>query len=159
MPVNPRTVQGRRDLSFASLQAVLADVEVLVASSSTRTLGNWSLAELLNHLTMTMNNSLDGFQVTAPFYIRMIAPFFKKSALKKITPGIRLPKSAETSAFPPSRSLDESLQEFRKAIQRTTQETMEAAHPAFGRMTHDEWIQLHLRHSEMHLSFAVCGGR
>lgn len=155
MPVNPTTVQGRRELSFESLQDVLADVERLVASPSTRTLGNWSLGELLNHLTMTMNNSIDGFQVKAPFFVRMIAPFFKKSALKKITPGIKLPKSAETKALPPSSSLYESLQEFRKAVQRTMMETMEAAHPAFGRMTHDEWMQLHLRHSEMHLSFAV----
>lgn len=155
MTVNPKTVQGRRELSFQSLQDVLNDVERLVSSPSTRTLGNWSLGELLNHLTMTMNNSIDGFQVKAPFIIRLLGPFFKKAALKKITPGIRLPRSAESAAFPPSSSLHESLNEFRKAVYRTMMENMEAAHPAFGRMTHDEWTQLHLRHSEMHLSFAV----
>ncbi len=32
---------------------------------------------------------------------------------------------------------------------------LEAIHPAFGKMNHDEWTKLHLRHSEMHLSFAV----
>jgi len=155
MPVNPKTVQGRRELTFQSLQDVLADVERLVASPSTRTLGNWSLAELLNHLTMTMNNSIDGFQLKAPFIIRLLGPFFKKTALKKISPGIKLPKAAEAAAYPPSTSLQQSLQDFRRAIQRTMMEDMEAAHPAFGRMNNEEWTQLHLRHSEMHLSFAV----
>ncbi|MFN5799079.1 MAG: DUF1569 domain-containing protein [Planctomyces sp.] len=32
---------------------------------------------------------------------------------------------------------------------------MRAPHPGFGRMTHQEWLLLHLRHSEMHLSFAI----
>jgi hypothetical protein len=155
MAVNPRHVQGRRELTFHSLRQVLDDVEHLVASPTTRTLGNWSLPELLSHLTLTLNNSIDGFQVRAPWFIRLLAPLVKKSALKKISPGIRLPKSAEAFAFPPAGSLQDSLQQFRHAIQRASTETMQAPHPAFGRMTHQEWLLLHLRHSEMHLSFAV----
>ncbi|MFN5052141.1 MAG: DUF1569 domain-containing protein [Planctomyces sp.] len=155
MPVNPRHVQGRRELTFHSLQQVLDDVEQLAASPATRTLGNWSLAQLLNHLALTMNGSIDGFSVQAPWFIRLLAPLFKQSALKKISPGIRLPKSAEAVAFPSSVSLPESLQAFRQAIRRASTEQMRAPHPGFGRMTHQEWLLLHLRHSEMHLSFAI----
>jgi len=34
-------------------------------------------------------------------------------------------------------------------------EQMQALYPAFGRMTHQEWLLLHLRHSEMHLGCAI----
>lgn len=155
MAVNPRTVRGRRTLQFQSFQDVLRDVEQLAASASLQMLGNWPLPELLNHLTMTMNNSIDGFQVRAPWLIRLLAPLMKRSALKQIRPGIRLPKSAEAMAFPQAVSLATSLQDFRRAIERVSCETMQAPHPAFGSMTHQDWYQLHLRHCEMHLSFAI----
>jgi hypothetical protein len=32
---------------------------------------------------------------------------------------------------------------------------MTARHPVLGKLTHEEWTQLHLRHAELHLSFAV----
>lgn len=65
-----------------------------------------------------------------------------------------LPKSAQAVAFPDVGSAEEAMEQLRKAVARTKTERMEAAHPAFGNMTHDEWVKLHLRHSEMHLSFA-----
>ena len=157
MAVNSKTVQGRRSLEFKTLDEIVADAQRLVAAvPDTQTLGNWSLAHLLSHLAMTVNSSIDGFQVKAPFFIRLIVPFFKKGALRnKMEPGIKLPNSAEAVAYPDSASPQIALEQLRKAIARTKQERMEAVHPAFGNMTHDEWVLLHLRHSEMHLSFAV----
>ncbi len=51
----------------------------------------------------------------------------------------------------------EALEQFVNAVARTSTERMTAPHPAFGRMTHDEWVVLNLRHCELHLSFAVPG--
>jgi hypothetical protein len=91
-----------------------------------------------------------------PLVIRLIARLFKGSALKrKMSPGIKLPAKVEPMAFPEIHCADEALELLRKAIARSKTEKMEAPHPAFGKMTHDEWLQLHLRHCEMHLSFAV----
>ena len=28
-------------------------------------------------------------------------------------------------------------------------------HPIFGKLTHDEWIAINLRHAELHLGFQV----
>ncbi len=155
MLVNTKTVQGRRNLEFSTLDEIVADAEKLVAAKDTQTLGNWSLSHLLSHLTMTFNSSIDGFQIKAPLFIRLIVPFFKKSVLRqKMSPGINLPKSAQAVAFPDVGSSQEALEQLRKAVARAKSERMEAAHPGLGNMTQDEWVKLHLRHSEMHLSFA-----
>lgn len=155
MLVNPKTVQGRRNLEFSTLDEIVADAKRLVAANDTQTVGNWSLSHLLSHLTMTFNSSIDGFQVKAPLFIRLILPFFKRVIInRKMSPGIKLPKSAQAVAFPDVGSAEEALEQLRKAVARAKSERMEAVHPAFGNMTHDEWVKLHLRHSEMHLSFA-----
>jgi hypothetical protein len=156
MPVNAKTVQGRRELNFATLDDVLADATQLVASHNTATLGNWPLEKLIAHLAMTFDGSIDGFNAEVPLVIRLIARLFKGSALKrKMSPGIKLPAKVVPMAFPEIHCPDEALELLRKAIARSKTEKMEAPHPAFGKMTHDEWLQLHLRHCEMHLSFAV----
>ena len=62
--------------------------------------------------------------------------------------GINLPKAAESGAFPDAGSLLEALDDLRHAVARTKSERMEAVHPAFGKMTHEEWNTLHLRHLE-----------
>ena len=156
MPVNAKTVSGRRDLTFHSMDEIVADAERLVASPNTKTLGNWPLAQLLTHLSSTVDNSIDGFQVKAPLFVRLIVPFLKGRMLRnKMSPGINLPKRTEACAFPAAVSAQDALDQLRKAVARTKMERMEAPHPAFGKMTHDEWVTLHHRHSEMHLSFAV----
>lgn len=157
MPVISKTVQGRRDVSFQTLDDIVADAEKLVASPISRTIGNWPLVKLIKHLSQTIHNSIDGFQSKAPRWIRLIMPLFKGRILKarKMSPGINLPKATVASAFPDAGSIQEALDDLRRAVARTKSERMEAVHPAFGKMTHDEWNTLHLRHSEMHLSFAL----
>lgn len=157
MTVNSKGVQGRRDLTFRTLDDIVADAERLAASRNPATLGNWPLAQLLSHLAMTFNGSIDGFESKAPWLIRLIGPLIKGRFIsaKKMSPGIKLPKAAEAAAFPEGASVQESLESLRRAVARTKTERMEAPHPAFGKMTHDEWVLLQLRHSEMHLSFAL----
>ena len=157
MPVIAKTVQGRRGVSFRTMDDIVADAEKLVASSTTRTIGNWPLAKLIMHLSQTVDNSIDGFQSKAPLMIRLIMPFFKNKLInaKELKPGINLPKATIPDAFPDAGSLQEALDDLRRAVERTKTERMTASHPAFGTMTHEEWNTLHLRHSEMHLSFAL----
>jgi len=157
MAVNPRTVKGRRQLKFETFDDVLSDAERLVASQNCRMLGNWALPELINHLAMTMNSSIDGFAAKAPFLIRWVGPLIKRSVVygKKLSPGIKLPAEAVPVAFPSGNSSQQALDALRVAFARAARERMEADHPAFGRMTHEEWLLMQLRHAEMHLSFAI----
>ncbi len=156
MPIKTKSVPGRRELSFSTLDDIISDAERLLSSTRMRTLGNWPLTQLLTHLAMTVNNSIDGFQVKAPLIIRLIGPLLKgRMTTRKMSPGLNLPKNAEAAAFPDAASAAAAFEDLRRAVARTKSERMQAAHPAFGRMNHDEWTQLHLRHSDMHLSFAV----
>ncbi|MCA9203748.1 MAG: DUF1569 domain-containing protein [Planctomycetales bacterium] len=145
---------GRRELSFATMEEMLADAQRLVESPGSRTTGHWPLERLLSHLAYTIHGSIDGFGSTAPWFVRLIAPFLKGGILKKMSPGIKLPEATVSAAFPDYGSPAEALERLRAAVERAKSESMVAPHPAFGKMTHDEWYRLHLRHAEMHLSFA-----
>ena len=158
MSVDSRTVQGRRQLTFRSFEDVVADAEMLVAAPRTKVLGNWPLPQLLMHLATAMNRSLDGITARAPWFMRLIGPFLKRRILEKgMSPGFKLPKDREAYAFPEAASAQEALETLRKAVSRVQSEKMTVRHPVFGKITHEEWARFHLRHAELHLSFAVAG--
>lgn len=158
MTVDTATVQGRRKLTFRSFDEVLVDAERLVSSPNTKMLGNWPLSHLLTHLATGINGSIDGISGKAPWFLRLIGPFVKRRIIKNgMSPGFKVPKAREADSFPPASSPQEALQKLRAAVGRLKQERMTARNPVFGKMTHEEWTRLHLRHAEMHLSFAVPG--
>jgi hypothetical protein len=157
--INTKAVQGRRTLHFTSLDEVVADAEKLVASPDTKMLGNWPLDQLLTHLAAAINGSIDGMPGQAPWFVRLAAPLIKGHVLKRgMQAGFKLPKEVEPKFFPSTASKDAALDTLRRAVARVQNERMTARHPAFGAMTHDEWMTVHLRHAELHLSFAVPGG-
>jgi hypothetical protein len=157
-PIDTRAVHGRRKLHFESLDDMVADAEKLVASPDTKMLGNWPLSQLLTHLTTAINGSIDGISARAPWFIRLAAPLFKRRLLTRgMSAGFRLPKKVEPAFFPAADSPQQALDQFRAAVRRTRTEQMTARHPVLGKLTHDEWTRLHLRHGELHLSFAVPG--
>jgi hypothetical protein len=47
------------------------------------------------------------------------------------------------------------LAAMERAVARLRQTHVRAPHPLFGSLSAEEWDQLHMRHSEMHLSFIV----
>ncbi|MGO8748668.1 MAG: DUF1569 domain-containing protein [Thermoguttaceae bacterium] len=158
MRVDTKAVQGRRELSFASLDEVVADAERLVASPHTKMLGNWPLGQLLTHLTRAVNNSIDGTSTKAPWLLRIVGPLIKGRLLqKRMPPGFKLPKDVEAGFFPAAVSAQEALDGLRTAVGRLQKEKMTARHPILGKLTHEEWTRLHLLHAELHLSFAVPG--
>ena len=59
MAVKTSKVSGRRRLHFGSLDEVLAEAERLAAGPY-RKLGNWRLGEILMHLALAGNKSIDG---------------------------------------------------------------------------------------------------
>jgi hypothetical protein len=121
-------------------------------------LGNWSLGHLLAHLTVSVNGSIDGTSAKAPLIARLIGPLIKRRFLTKPMPsGFKLPKGEEGILYPAATSAEDALRGLRTAFGRLKSERMTARHPVFGRMTHEEWTQLHLRHAELHLSFADPG--
>ena len=89
--------------------------------------------------------------------IRLFAPLIKKRLLRgPMSPGFKLPPAAAKELIPETPiSAEPGLNELRSAIERLNCETHRAPSPVFGKMTREEWDQLHLRHAELHLSFFV----
>jgi hypothetical protein len=143
-------------VQFRSLDEVVADAEQLVASPHTRMLGNWPLSRLLTHLAVAVNRSIDGVSVKAPFFLRLAGPYLKWRILNKgMAPGFTMPRNREAEFFPPADSPQDALEQLRRAVGRLRTERMTVRHPVFGKVTQEEWTRFHLRHAELHLSFAV----
>jgi hypothetical protein len=157
--VDTTKVTERRTLHFADLDALAAEVDRLAQAKEIRHLGNWTPGQIVAHLAIAMNNSIDGFPVMMPgvarFFLRLL--FKKRFLTRTMTPGFKLPAKAAEKLIPPPVPLEEGVQNFRKARERLRKETQRAPNPAIGKLTIDEWNQLHCRHAELHLSFLVPG--
>ena len=121
MPVNTARVEGRRKLDYKSLTELLADADRL-GSGPVKALGNWSAGQIFRHLAVSYNSSIDGFTMTFPWYMRLMAKIFKNKLLAGPMPaGINLapanaktvrprrlpPRRAWPSFTPPSRAWNE----------------------------------------------------
>ena len=79
----------------------------------------------------------------------------KKFITVAMSPGFQFRPDMEP--FRPDDNADAkaALEQLRKQFARLEKEAPTAPHPFFGKMTREEWIGLHLRHCELHLSFLV----
>ncbi len=157
MTVKTAKVAGRRQLRFSSYDDILEEAERLAAADQVKTLGNWSLGQNFQHLAHAMNMSIDGLPSRPPWYLRLAGRMLKNRVLNKgMSPGFNLPERLAKPLTPkPEVSIEEALSALRAGIERLRNESHRESHPAFGKMSNDEWDKLHFRHAELHLSFVV----
>jgi hypothetical protein len=155
VPVDTTNVTGRRAPRYESLDDVLRDAGRL-AGTEVEMLGNWSLGQVFRHLAVAVVGSIDGFSFRLPrLSILVVRLFWKKRLLARgIPPGLGLSRRWE-SVRPEETPVAEGLALLRAALARFRAETKRSPHPAMGTLTPDEWHRFHLRHAELHLSFAV----
>ena len=155
--IDTAKVSGRRQVQFTTLDDMLADVDRLAQSKEVRALGNWSSGQVLRHLTIVMNGSIDGQPPMMPAIMRLMIRLLAKRRFlnKPMAAGFQLPARAAAVLLPPETSWDEGVEEFRRAVQRLKTESARRPHPAIGPLSHEEWDRLHCRHAELHLSFLV----
>ena len=152
---------ARRELSFhctGCLKEELARIEAAHRAGTLSHTGNWTEGQIFDHLAASIEYSLDGFppEMKVPFHMRIMARLFKGMVTsgKTLSPGFTPPKGSEAFLPRAGVSFDDGLRRFRKVIDRLdggakcTQPS-----PAFGKMTHDEWMRLHLGHAQLHLGF------
>ena len=158
MTVNTKQVAERREIRFESLDDLLADAEKL-ASGEVRTVGNWTLGQILEHLAQAMISSIDGTDMKFPWLMKKIIRLFvnKDKMLNKTVPaGFKIPKKGEPQFSPsPDVSTEDGLASLRAAVQRCQTEEARAEHPVFGELSREQWDKFQLRHAELHLSFAI----
>lgn len=118
--------------------------------------GAWSLGQCLGHLAAWIDYAYDGYppELPTPLWIKLVLRPFKKKFLRgPLRPGVRIPKLKDGTLAIDPLSTPEGLSRFEKAWARLRQGPPTKPNPIFGPMTHAEWIQMHLRHAELHLSF------
>ena len=153
----------RRKLRFETIDDALADAERLVAAERADRLaraGNWTLGQALGHLATWANFAFDGYppEIRPPLPIRMMLRALRKKFLNTGMPaGVRIANAPEGTLGVEVLPTDEGLARYRAAVERLRRTPPTLENPAFGKLTHEEWIRLNLRHAELHLSFQVPG--
>ncbi|MBI3863582.1 MAG: DUF1569 domain-containing protein [Planctomycetia bacterium] len=150
------TAAARRPVHYETIDDFLADVDHL-AGQKFHTVGHWSFPEILDHLAKTVTASVDGYGFKAPWFARvLIAPFVKNAFITKtMRAGFKLPKSARSLLPEPGLSLSDAVDRLKRAIERYKRAPNRAPHPFVGALASQEYDSLHLRHSELHMSFVV----
>jgi hypothetical protein len=156
MAIQTKKVSGRREVHYQSVSELLADAERL-AQGPVQSLGNWTPAQVFQHLAVSLNGSIDGmsFKLPAPARWVMSLLMKRKFLTVAVPAGFRTPDEYVASADTP---LDDALASLRNAIQRQQTEPKRALHPGFGNLSREEWEQFHLRHAELHMSFLQPAG-
>jgi hypothetical protein len=154
-----RTVP-RRSVSYTTLDAVVADADRLVAARATTT-GNWSLAQILEHLATALDYQVDGFPPELQFGRVMkwlCRTFFKRRILEQgMVPGFKLKGPAATALIREQSDVElaDALEHLKSAVGRLKAAARVADHGAFGPLTRAEAELLHRRHAELHMSFVA----
>src|ERR1700685_4385003 len=158
MPIDTKRVANRRRGEYESLSALLADAE-LQAASRHRTLGNWNLAQIFDHLSRSLRVAVEGTHAAFPLPARIfLRPLRTRFFSRPLKPGFHVPPKLEAVLRPGTElSIERSLQQLRDAVVQFECAKQLASHPAFGRLTPEEWRQITLRHAELHMSFVVPG--
>jgi hypothetical protein len=147
-------MSARRPLGFGSLSEVMPEVDRLLEGH--RTVGNWSLGQICNHLAGALIYSVEGYPVKVPWLIRKtLGRRFKREFFRteQMREGIKLPEN-----FVPRPGLDAraEAEALRAALTMYSAHTGPMAdHPMFGPLSRAEWTRLHCVHSAHHLSFAL----
>jgi Protein of unknown function (DUF1569) len=144
----------RRTLTFASMAEVMPEVDRLLAGH--RTVGNWSLGQICNHLAATIRLSVEGFPTRAPWVLRKtIMRYFRRRVLLDgwMPEGAPLAKRHEPRPGLDARAEAEAL---RATIRLFAAEAGPMAeHPSFGKFSAEEWQRFHCIHCAHHLGFVL----
>jgi hypothetical protein len=118
--------------------------------------GNWTLGQSFGHLAAWINYAFDGYPIKIPWFVRLIAPLIKKRFINSpMRAGSRIPRVNEgTFGLVPLSTYD-GLEAFKNACARLKGTAPSQPNPLLGKLTHEEWIAMNLRHAELHLSFFI----
>jgi len=151
----------RRSLRFNTIDEAIAEAERLAAAERAGQLsrcGNWTLGQALSHLATWATYPFDGYpdRVRAPLPVRMILGLMRNRILTRgMMSGVRIRGIPDGTLGIEPLDTEEGLRRFRSAFERLKSRCPETVNPVFGKLTHEQWMQLNLRHAELHLGFQL----
>ncbi len=105
-------------------------------------------------MTKLIAYSVEGFPGKAPLPYRLLGRLIRNRALRNpLSPGFSFPSSLSFLGPDPDVGWEEAVDAARAMIERAERMRMTHPSPVLGRLTHEQWEQLHCRHAEMHFSF------
>jgi hypothetical protein len=141
---------ARRELTFASLDDVMPEVERLLEGHEI--VGRWSLGQILHHLAKGLRLTVEG----AP---DPVAPPVPEVIRRRFFRTGRFPDGRESPPFlvpGPACEAPTEAEALRAALGRYTASAGPfPPHPRLGDLTRDEWDLFHRMHCAHHLGFAV----
>jgi uncharacterized protein DUF1569 len=158
----PVTPPYRRAVNLHSMDEFVAEIERIANayhSGGIRTTGNWTAAQVLEHLAKLIEFSYDGFPFRVSWPIRAVSHVAKWLAWERFIkwsfqPGYLLPEYARALLSSPDAEFDPAAGRLRAALARIQSgESMLQPSPFEGRLTHEQFVYVHLRHAELHLSY------
>jgi hypothetical protein len=145
----------RRKLIFTNLDEALLEAKQLLKEGYAMT-GKWSLGQICFHMRTTIEANMNGYPkwMTALGY--PLRPFLRWLALPRLLSG-KSPKGIKTAGmFVPPGHLDDAkeVELLNECVSKflACSEPMHA-HPGFGRMSKEEFVEFHAAHAAHHLSF------
>jgi hypothetical protein len=157
--VDTRNVTSYRKLRFDSIDDCIAEVRRILAASAEgdlRSCGNWTPGQIIAHLASWIEYGYDGYPIgTPPLFIRWIIRLRLRPMLRNGMPrGVRIPGVKDGTVGIEDMTTPKAGERLLNALKRLQErEVAKFDSPAFGRMSHDDRIQLNLRHAELHLGF------
>ena len=148
--------ERRLNLVYATLADASDDVRTAVENGYELT-GNWTLAQILEHLNKTMQMTLDGppFKANAlmrPVYRIMLMPLLKRGKPVKL-------RAKAPPTLTPGDDLDEQacIERFHSLVAQLCDPATEFQpfHPLMGNLNRDQWLLMQKWHAAHHLSFVV----
>ena len=165
--VDTGRVANRRAVRLRSLDDLLAEagrITAAAASGKVRPLGNWSPAQVLWHIAKLIELSFDGFSWRyrhGPVWITRLIRFLSWRWLIWLAfrPGFRNPPDAAVLEPDAAVTFDAAAAYLRAQIGRVGKgERMTQCASVEGAYSHEQWVYIHLRHAELHLSFLALEG-
>ena len=152
----------RRALRLESVDDLATELDRIVAvhyAGHLHANGNWTPAQILEHLAKLIEFSYEGFPFRASWPLRVVSHVAKWVAWKRFVdlamqPGWSLRGGAAALLPDPWADFDVAAARLRAALWRIRRgDPMRQPSPWEGALTHEQWVYVHLRHAELHLSF------
>lgn len=145
-----------RELTFGSLDDLLAEAKRIAVQPEAATGGTWTAAQNIWHVARYIQASVEGYPFTVPWYFKLIGPLMKKRmTTRTMSSGFKTSPEIARQMEPQSFSAEQTamgpaMQKLEEWVAKAKEQGFIPINPAFGKLTQEQWVDLHCRHAELH---------
>lgn len=147
-----------RFTGFGDLRRELDAIETAHRAGTLRTTGNWTAGQVFGHVGSWMSYPYEGYPDSVghpPWIVRTIVRIFMRNRFfNGVMPaGVKIPGVQGGTVGQEPVSFEEGMDRLRQSIDRMERQPPTTKNPLFGELSTADWMNLNLRHAELHLGF------